>query len=353
MLAVLLALAILALVGCDTSQLTAPPAPPPTATPAPRPTAEPPAAVAGWYLAAQAEEPVRVWADLTPREVELLTEAFGRRYPNMSIQWTRAPDAELFAAALSGVRAGANEWDVYIGDSAPTLKSLRLAQRWTPPEARAVPGELLDGEGAWYAVAATYHVLQYNTDQVPFSSRPTTYEMLRHPGYFGRLAVLDEDLTWLRGLVEARGQDAAVGLLRPLAQQAVATRRDARTLSAFVTAGAYAVAIDNRLDVVERDRRGGGKTAWLAVEPVVVQPLAMVVAAASDRPNAARLAANFLLSRDAQTVLAEGGRVPSRLDVSPEPPTLVHGLRTHVTLPPEGTTIGELRTLWSQIWSGR
>jgi ABC-type Fe3+ transport system substrate-binding protein len=121
----------------------------------------------------------------------------------------------------------------------------------------------------------------------------------------------------------------------------------------FVTAGDEAVAIDARLDVVERERRGGGKTAWVGPDPVIAQPLAMVVSAATDRPNGARLVANYLLSPDAQVILASAGRVPSRADVDPEPQTLVRGLRAHLTLPPEGQAERELWDLWKELWGRR
>ena len=37
-------------------------------------------------------------------------------------------------------------------------------------------------------------------------------------------------------------------------------------------------------------------------------------------PNAARLAANFMLSREAQALATRTGRLPTRADVTPMPP---------------------------------
>ena len=330
-----------------------PPTVVPTPTPAPRPTAEPPAAVGGWYVAAQSEESVRVRADLTAGEVDALAGALARRYPQVDVEWRRGPDADLLKATLSEARSQAPGWDVYVGDSGPSLKTARLALRWTPPEARGVPAALIDPEGAWYALASTFHVIQYNTEQVPPAHVPPTYDALRHPGYLGRLAIEDLNLTWLKGMIETRGRDATGDLIRGLAQQAVTFRRDARSLVVFVTAGDDAVAVDARMDVVERERRRGGKTAWVGPDPVIAQPLAMVVSAATDRPNGARLVANFLLSADAQVILAAAGRVPSRADVDLEPQSLVRGLRTQVTLPPEGQAERELWDLWRELWGRR
>jgi iron(III) transport system substrate-binding protein len=322
-------------------------------TPAPRPTAEPAAAVPLWYQAAQAEGPVRVRADLTAGETEALGKVLARRYPEVNVEWRRGADADLLQQTLGEVRSGATGWDIYIGDSGPSLKTARLALRWTPPEARTVPAELIDPEGAWYALSATYHVVQYNSEQVAQPAALTTYEALLDQRVFGRLAIEDYDLTWLRGLIEIRGRDGAMQLVRSLSQQSVTFRDERRALVVFVTAGRQAAAIDARMDVVERERRSGGKTAWLGVDPVIVQPLAMVVSAGTDRPNAAKLVASFLLSQDAQVILASAGRVPSRTDVQPEPPTLIQGLHAHYTLPPEGPAEADLRQLWLELWGRR
>jgi len=342
--------------GCSVGGPAATPTVEPSPSPVPRPTAEPAAAVASWYVAAQAQESeqaVRVRADLTQAETDALAKAFARRYLQVRIDWRRGSDADLLQQTLNEVRTGTADWDIYIGDSGPSLKTARQGLRWTPPEGRAVSPDLVDAEGAWYALAATYHVVQYNTDQVTPNVLPKSYEALQHPGYFGRLALEEQNLVWLRGLDETRGREATTNLVRALAEQAVTFRRDARTLVAFVTAGQQAVAIDARLDVVERERRAGGKTLWVAYDPVIAQPLAMVLSAATDRPNATKLVGNFLLSMDAQAILADAGRVPSRIDVDPEPQNLVRGIRPRIVLPPEGPAEREYRRLWSDLWGRR
>jgi iron(III) transport system substrate-binding protein len=333
----LLAPVLALLVACGFGGPTPAPTPVPTAAPIPRPTAEPAAAVAGWYAAALTtpEGAVRVRADLTQHEIDRISRTLARRYPELKIDWTRGSDVELLRRTLEEHRANGPAWDVYVGESAGLLKSARATLHWTPPEARTVRPDLIDGEGAWYAVAATYRVLQYNTELVPAAHVPRAYEQLLDPGYYGRLALAEQDMVWLKGLEETRGPEAAAQLLRNLARQGIRFRPDPRTLVSFVTAGEHAVGINSRL------------------EPVVVQPLAVAVSAASDRPHGARVLANYLLSIDVQEILAEHGRVPSRTDVDPEPQTLVRGLRTHVTLPPEPAAERDLRQRWSQLLGRR
>ena len=340
---------------CGFGGQTLPPTPIPTPAPIPRPTAEPAASVNAWYLAAQAasEETVRIRADLTQHEIDQINRVLTRRYPKLNVDWSRGTDWDLIQTTNNEIRAGTANWDIYIGDSGPALKTARVALRWTPPEGRTVHPELIDSEGSWYAIAATYHVMQYSTEQVPPAFVPKSYEALQDPGYQGRLAIEDLNLVWLRGLIETRGQDGASTLVRALAPQGVTFRRDMRTLVAFITAGEQAVAIDARLEAVEREKRGGGKTSWVGIEPVFVQPLAMVVSGSTDRPNAAKVVANFMLSMDVQEILADNGRVPSRTDADPDPQNLVNGLKTRVVLPPEGAAERDTRALWLELWGRR
>ncbi len=64
-------------------------------------------------------------------------------------------------------------------------------------------------------------------------------------------AVADESLTWLKGMLESRGQQQAVDLLRPLAAQGVVARRTSADLSAVLATGRHAVVDDDPGAVVE------------------------------------------------------------------------------------------------------
>ena len=229
-------------------------------TPSPLPTPTPAPLVAGWHRAALGEGEVRVYADLSPSETQWLDQLFGQAHPGVAVEWIPAADRELLGRALDEARDGRRRWDVFVGDGGTRLKAAGLAERWSPPEAGALRAEYADPEGAWHGLAATYHVLQYHIEQVPLAERPTRYEDLADPRFAGRLAAEQEPLTWLAGLVERLGREAAVERLRPPGAQGVVLRRGSESLSRSVASGKYAVAISNRLDAVERERRAGAKT---------------------------------------------------------------------------------------------
>ena len=57
------------------------------------------------------------------------------------------------------------------------------------------------------------------------------------------------------------------------------------------------------------------------------------MSAQAPHPNAARLAANFLLSREGQEFSKQAGRIPVRPDVTPNPPDAVTKLGAHKIMP--------------------
>ena len=61
----------------------------------------------------------------------------------------------------------------------------------------------------------------------------------------------------------------------------------------------------------------------MALDPVTLIFGQVGVNVKAPHPNAARLAANFMLSRECQQFLARFGRIPTRADVASNPPGIV------------------------------
>ncbi len=67
---------------------------------------------------------------------------------------------------------------------------------------------------------------------------------------------------------------------------------------------------------------GGPIDVW-AMDPVALMFGQVGVSALAPNPNAARLAANFMISQEAQQFIAKFGRLPTRSDVTDNPPGTV------------------------------
>ncbi len=74
----------------------------------------------------------------------------------------------------------------------------------------------------------------------------------------------------------------------------------------------------------------GAPIDWVALEPVFVQLNAIMIAAQSPHPNAARLFVDFVLSKKGQEMVRSFHRVPGRNGVDAEPARMFKGFKSHV-----------------------
>jgi ABC-type Fe3+ transport system substrate-binding protein len=83
------------------------------------------------------------------------------------------------------------------------------------------------------------------------------------------------------------------------------------------------VSLNNFVNLTMNVKLAGGPIDYFPLDPVALTFGAVGISAKAPHPNTALLAANFLLSREAQTFLAKFGRIPTRADVETNPPGIV------------------------------
>jgi ABC-type Fe3+ transport system substrate-binding protein len=74
-------------------------------------------------------------------------------------------------------------------------------------------------------------------------------------------------------------------------------------------------------------RLSGAPTDFWALDPVALFFGSVGVSAQAPHPKAAQLAANFILSREAEQFLTQRGRMPTRTDVPVNPPGVAEMLK--------------------------
>ena len=104
-------------------------------------------------------------------------------------------------------------------------------------------------------------------------------------------------------------------------------------LARSVGAGEYWVALNNYTNLTVNVKLAGAPTDYWAMDPVALIFGSVGVAANAPHPNAARLLANFVLSREAQTQLTKRGRIPTRPDTPSNPPDVSETLMKQKVIP--------------------
>lgn len=179
------------------------------------------------------------------------------------------------------------------------------------------------GDG-WTSDSFSTFVVSWNTELVPESERPRSWEALADPRWKGRVAIEAGDLDWYKTLwdywveVEGKSPMEADRLFEAIARNSLVVRGHT-LLGQLMAAGEFAVA-PNYANRVDSFRKDGAPLAWQpAVEPLIPQPQGVGLVRRAEHPAAAVLFFDWLLSEEGQKALIESGGDPSRRDLADAP----------------------------------
>ncbi len=276
--------------------------------------------------AARAEGALVVYSSINEQEGLPLWKIF-EETTGIKVAYVRASDTVLMSRVAIEFRADQRSWDIILTTTVNKLPPQLLAAV-DPPEAPQIAPAARDPGRRWYGVYANYNAPAYNTRLVQRAELPRTYdEFLQHKEWAGRVAIDATDNEWLRAIYEHYGEERGQKLVKDL----VATLNPVVTdghlaLARAVGAGEYAIALNNYVNLTMNVKLAGGHTDFWALDPVALFFGQVGVSAKAPHPNAARLAANFALSREGQSFLAKFGRLPTRADVAANPPGVIEAL---------------------------
>jgi iron(III) transport system substrate-binding protein len=209
----------------------------------------------------------------------------------------------------------------------PALKRREIIGRYESPECKFVANDLKDKDGYWSAMYVNTVVLAYNTRMVKPGEVPKTYDDLLKPLWKGKKILNDtENFAWFDGLLKYWGRDKGVAYFRRLAQQDQVFQRGSRGRIQLVMAGEFPLTIAYGPHAQGYTSKGA-PIDWVPLEPVVFVVDTVSVAGKPPHPAAARLLIDFLFSKESQLKLRELNRIPSRVDIEPDPPRLFRGFK--------------------------
>ncbi len=246
----------------------------------------------------------------------------------LKVNFVRASDAALLARVLIEARAGQRSWDLMQTANVNKVPADMLLP-FTPSEAKFLFPEAIDKERRWYGVYANYNAPAYNTAGLKTADLPKSYEEIAlRKDLAGRVAIDATDDGWMTGILMHYGEDKGFRILKDIA---AATRPVAinghLAVARAVGSGEYLLALNNYLNLTLNVKLAGAPTDYFLLDPVVLFFGQTGISKQAPHPNAALLAANFSVSREAQTFLSKFGRLPTRPDVASNPPGVLEALK--------------------------
>lgn len=261
---------------------------------------------------ARREGTVVIYTSLNTQDSVPLTAAFEKRYGVKTELW-RSSSERVVQRAVAEARAGRLACDV-LETNGPEMEALyreRLLEEFRSPHFSDLPPAAFPKHRHYVADRFNFFTIGYNTRLVKPEEVPNRYEDLLHPRFVGRIGLEAGDVDWFGAMVKHMGEEKGLAFFRKLAAAKPQMRSGHTLVGQLIASGEIPLAANIYNHNAERVAVRGAPIRWKALTPTFGRPNAIGVARRAPHPHAALLFADFLLSRDGQTILKERNRVPS------------------------------------------
>lgn len=299
---------------------------------------------------ARKEGKVMLYGEMITAVQRQIKEGFEARYSGITMDFIYLSGNPLMNRLHTEQRAGRYLADTLVTEvqRLPELISAGYIAEYASPEAVHYDAKFKSPEKNFWVQTHFYPTgIMYNTKAVPAADVPTSYEALLAPAWKGKIALVtpvDNDLMLYHfaGMIHDMGEAKAFAYFRALqAQQPLIFGPGGVRVSQGVATGEFPIGFG----FVAHVYTIGKETGSMAVAPVspayIGSGPGTTVMAKAPHPNAARLLADYINSRDVQEMLVSVGYVSSYGGIA-RPPGL-QKLELHVPVPPEGADQTRLR----------
>jgi iron(III) transport system substrate-binding protein len=293
---------------------------------------------------ARQEGTVSVYTSLSPTDAKPIVAAFEAKY-GVKVDMWRGQSEGVVQRVLTEARAKRNTVDV-IETNGPEMESMArekvLAEFYSPYFAD-IPAGAIPQHRPWIPDRLNFYIVAYNTHKVKADEIPKTYEGFLDPKWKGRLALEANDAEWMGGMVHTWGEARGMEFFRRLAEQKPQMRKGHILLMQLIASGEVDVGLASYYGNAASAKKRGGPVDWVAVDPVIARPQGIAIARDTPHPHAALLFADFMLSPQAQQMLAANGRGPASRAVKSETSSLKYVMSHPAQILDESDK-------WQQLW---
>ena len=256
----------------------------------------------------------------TPIEyLRVIIAGFESKY-GVNVNLWRSRSENVLQRIVSEARGGKPAFDV-VECITPPMEALRkegLLQRVSAPVHSELQPWALPAHREWAATQLYMFVQSYNTDKVKKEELPKTYADLLDPKWKGKLSMEASDHEWFAETIKQMGQakgdkQAGEKFWRDLvAGNGLQLRTGHSLLNNLVGAGEVPLALTVYNSDPETLKKKGSPIDWFVIEPAIAIPNGVGVSRNAPHPHAAVLFYEYILSEEAQQVLAKIGYVTSQ-----------------------------------------
>src|SRR6185503_10903138 len=247
-----------------------------------------------------------LYTSLAEKDLAPLLGAFERRY-GIKVRVWRSASEKVLQRTLTEASGRRYEVDA-IHTSALEMEALhreKILQQVAPPRSAELLAGALRPHREWTATYLSVWVQAYNTRLLKKEDLPRTYEELLDPKWKGKLGMEAHVPEWYSTVVMDMGEEKGLRFFRELAAGNGVSMRSGHTLlNNLVIAGDVWLALTVYQYMPEAAKGKGAPIDWFVLEPAVARMSGVGIARRAPHPNAALLFYEFMLSAEAQKLLA-------------------------------------------------
>lgn len=248
-----------------------------------------------------------------------LIEPFEKKY-GIKVNLWRARSELILQRVLNEARGGKPVVDV-IGSISPPMEALRreklLQEVYSPHHKELIPSAA-PSHREWVSTLQYVFVQAYNTSKVSKTELPKTYQDLLHPRWKGRLAIEASDHEWMSSVIKDMGEANGIKFFKDLvADNGLSVRSGHPLLTNLTASGEVPLALTVYQYSVEQAKKKGSPIEWFAIEPAIAIADGMAVPKKAPSPHAALLFYDYMISPEAQAILAKIGYYATSSKIEP------------------------------------
>jgi iron(III) transport system substrate-binding protein len=261
---------------------------------------------------AQKEKRAVIYTSLNLKDSVPIVQAFKKKY-GVEIELWRSSSEKVLQRALTEHRAGRFAVDGFElnGPEMEALYREGLLEEFYSPQIVNIPPQAIPKHRHYIADRLNFFTIAYNTKLVKPNEVPNSYEDLLNPRWVGKLGIEASDTDWFGSIVKHMGEAKGLEFFRKLAQMRPQIRTGHTLMAELVSSGEIPIAATIYNHNAERLLVNGAPIKWKALNPTFGRPNAVAVAKRAERPHAALLFADFMLSLEGQRLIKERNRVPA------------------------------------------
>lgn len=239
-----------------------------------------------------------------------IVKIFESKYPGVTVETYRASGTQLASRVLAEAQSKRYLGDV-IETSPPGLMVLRDSQLLLPytsfylseyPEAakQKAPGALV----FWTTDRESYIGVGYNKNILPAADIPKNFDGLLKPALKGKMAISNDDVAarLIGSMLKSKGE----GFVKKLKEQDVTVHGvNGPGFNELIVSGEVAISFTAIHSNIGHAVDKGASVAWVPMDLVAAISGGAAVFAHAQRPHAALLFVDFLLSPEGQKMLIE------------------------------------------------